>query len=115
VLLVTPPPRFELGPLPTGARLVRGARSPLDVVVLFCTTHRDLRRRFGKLADVLAPAGRLWVAWPKKTAGVPTDLTFQAVQETGLAGGLVDNKSASLDPVFQGLQFVRRLRDRRPE
>src|SRR5437867_9237218 len=50
VLLVTPPPRFELGPLPAGARLVRGARGPLDVVLLFCTTHRDLRRRFGKLA-----------------------------------------------------------------
>jgi hypothetical protein len=43
---------------------------------------------------------------------VPTDLTFEVVQGVGLEAGLVDNKSASIDEVFQGLQFVVRLRDR---
>jgi len=52
------------------------------------------------------------VAWPKKAAEVETDLTFDVVQEAGLSAGLVDNKSASLDQVFQGLQFVYRLKDR---
>ena len=46
------------------------------------------------------------MAWPKKAAKVETDLTFEAVQRIGLDAGLVDNKSASIDDVFQGLQFV---------
>jgi hypothetical protein len=81
-------------------------------VVLFVTDLPDLRRRFGALARALAPTGRLWIAWPKKASKVPTDLTFGAVQGVGLEAGLVDNKSAAIDDVFQGLQFVYRLRDR---
>jgi hypothetical protein len=112
VLLVDPPRGFALGPLPPGARVFRRTGRPLDVVVLFCTAERGLRARFQDLAAMLDPAGRLWVAWPKKAAGIPTDLTFPVVQQVGLTTGLVDNKSASIDGSFQGLQFVHRLRDR---
>jgi hypothetical protein len=81
-------------------------------VLLFTLRRADLTRRFDALARAIDPAGRLWVAWPKKASGVPTDLTFQIVQRVGLDAGLVDNKSASIDDVFQGLQFVMRLADR---
>jgi hypothetical protein len=54
------------------------------------------------------------VAWPKKASGVKTDLSFETVQGIGLAAGLVDNKSGSIDDDFQGLQFVYRLEDRTP-
>ncbi len=87
-------------------------RGPLDVVVLFTTRRSELARRFPSLARALDPAGRLWVAWPKKASGVPTDLTFADVQGIGLEAGLVDNKSAAIDAVFQGLQFVIRVKDR---
>ena len=112
VLLVSLPPGFTLGPLPPGAEVLRRAGGTLDVVVLFATRRSELERRFAALAGALDPAGRLWVAWPKKAAKVETDLTFDVVQEAGLSAGLVDNKSASLDQVFQGLQFVHRLKDR---
>jgi hypothetical protein len=112
VLLVSPPPGFTLHPLPPAARVLRRPGRALDVVVLFVTRRRELERRLTALARSLDPAGRLWVAWPKKAARVETDLTFDAVQEAGLSAGLVDNKSASLDHVFQGVQFVYRLRDR---
>jgi hypothetical protein len=112
VLVVGAPSGFSLGPVPTGASFARSARGPLDVVLLFTTTLADLRRRFPAAVRALDPAGRLWVAWPKKAAKVETDLTFDAVQEAGFSAGLVDNKSGSLDPVFQGVQFVYRLRDR---
>jgi hypothetical protein len=112
VLLVSPPPGFTLDPLPPGARVLRRPAGALDVVVLFATRRRELERRLTALARSLDPTGKLWVAWPKKAAKVETDLTFDAVQETGLSAGLVDNKSASLDHVFQGVQFVNRLRDR---
>ena len=52
------------------------------------------------------------MAWPKKAAKTDTDVTFDLVQGTGLAAGLVDNKTAAITEVFQGLQFVRRRADR---
>jgi len=112
VHVVGAPDGFDLGPLPTGVELTRTARTGLDVVVLFCTRLADLERRFPRLSSALATSGRLWVAWPKKASGVPTDLTFDAVQRTGLDDGLVDNKSASITGDFQGLQFVVRVKDR---
>ena len=101
-----------LGPLPDGVQRLGRPGSSMDVVVLFTTEERALRARFAKLAAGLEPAGRLWVAWPKKAAKVPTDLDFDTVQGIGLTAGLVDNKSASITDAFQGLQFVYRLKDR---
>lgn len=112
VLMVGAPPGFSPEPLPSGVELLARVRAELDVAVLFVTEEADLRRRFAGLAAKLAPAGRLWVAWPKKASGVPTDLSFGTVQGIGLGQGLVDNKSASITQVFQGLQFVIRLEDR---
>jgi hypothetical protein len=114
VYLAGAPEGFEevLGPLPTGVLLLGRAGSATDVVLLFVTRERDLRSRFAKLAVGLEPAGRLWVAWPKKASGLPTDLDFDTVQRIGLDARLVDNKSASVTEAFQGLQFVYRLQDR---
>jgi hypothetical protein len=114
VLVAGAPKGFTLPPLPSGVELVERARSPLDVVLLFVTTRSELSRRFAAPARALAPAGRLWVAWPKKTSGITTDLTFEVVQGHGLEAGSVDNKSASIDERYQGLQFVYRLEDRTP-
>ncbi len=108
------PEGFELGPLPSRTTIARGTRVRLDVVLLFATRRGGLDHAFAKLAAALDPAGRLWVAWPKKAAAekAATDLTFEIVQKIGLDAGLVDNKSASIDEVYQGLQFVYRLEDR---
>jgi hypothetical protein len=112
VLVAGAPKSFSLPPLPSGVELVERARSPLDVVLLFVTTRSELSKRFAAPTRALAPAGRLWVAWPKKASGIPTDLTFEVVQGHGLEAGLVDNKSGSIDERHQGLQFVYRVKDR---
>jgi hypothetical protein len=112
VVVLGAPAGFELGALPPGTTLLPRVRAPLDVALLFVTRRAELDRRFPRLAGALDPAGRLWVAWPKKASRVPTDLSFGSVQAIGLGAGLVDNKSASIDRVFQALQFVVRLRDR---
>ena len=113
VLILGAPTGFALGALPPGVELARsGPGAPLDVVLLFVTRRADLERRFARLAAALDPAGRLWVAWPKKASAILTDLAFETVQRIGLGAGLVDNKSASIDANFQGLQFVYRLKDR---
>jgi hypothetical protein len=112
--VIAPPRGFEatLGDLPEGVRVRERARGPLDVLVFFATRHGELARRFPALARALDPAGGLWVAWPKRTAGVATDLTENSVREVGLAAGLVDNKVCAIDHTWSGLRFVYRLQDR---
>ena len=64
------------------------------------------------LVHALAPAGGLWLAWPKRASGLRTDLSDDVVRELGLATGLVDNKVCAVDATYSGLRFVYRLRDR---
>jgi hypothetical protein len=90
-----------------------GAKPGSGVLVVFTAWRADLERRFPQLKATLEPADGLWVAWPKQAAKLDGDLTFEAVQEVGLAHGLVDNKSASIDGSWQALRFVYRLEDRR--
>jgi hypothetical protein len=89
-----------------------GARPGSAVLVFFTTARDDLERRFATLRDTLQPADGLWVAWPKKTAEIDTDLDFGAVQQTGLEAGLVDNKSCAIDGEWQAVRFVWRREDR---
>jgi len=89
-----------------------GAKPGVGVLVFFTTSRDDLESRFEALKRTLDPADGLWVAWPKKAARIDGDLTFEAVQELGLAHGLVDNKSCSIDECWQALRFVYRLEDR---
>jgi Protein of unknown function (DUF3052) len=108
------PPGFReaLGPLPAGVRVHSRPRGELDVVVFFTSQRSDLLRRLPGLKSQLTPAGGLWVAWPKNTSGIQSDLSFEEVQRTGLDAGLVDNKSCSIDADWQALRFVYRLVDR---
>jgi hypothetical protein len=95
---------------PLGRKL--GAKPGLDVLVFFTTSREELQRRFGALKKTLAPVDGLWIAWPKKASKIETDLDFSAVQEIGLAAGLVDNKSAAIDGDWQAVRFVYRKEDR---
>ena len=98
--------------LPTEVKINSRSRAPLDFALLFVKSEKELRAAFPQYADKLKPAGMLWVAWPKKSSGVATDLSFNNVQAIGLAAGLVDTKICAVDEVWSGLKFVFRLKDR---
>jgi hypothetical protein len=89
-----------------------GAKPGTGVVVFFTTSRGELERRFEALKATLDPADGLWIAWPKKASRIETDLSFDAVQQVGLAAGLVDNKSCAVDESWQAVRFVYRLADR---
>jgi len=115
VLLLSAPERFEedtLGALPDGVAVGRSVRGTADVIVSFHTRRSDLARRLPRLRAAMEPATGLWIAWPKRAAKVPTDLTEDVVRELALANVLVDNKVAALDERWSGLRLVIRLRDR---
>ena len=114
VMLVNAPVGFGelLTPMPDGVRILKRVAGVIDVAVLFAIEQAELIRWFDTLTASLDTAGRLWVAWPKKASKVFTDIDFGFAQGIGLDAGLVDNKSASITEVYQGLQFVHRLKDR---
>jgi len=103
-----------LGKLPPRVTRRPSIVGPLDFVQFFTNEKRELERRFAALARSLAPAGMLWISWPKQASGVATDLTEDMIRAIGLAHGLVDVKVAAVDDVWSGLKFVRRLKDRSP-
>ena len=79
---------------------------PADVVVAFFTTRAALERRLPALERAVFPAGGLWIAWPKRSSGVATDLTEDVLREVALPRGLVDNKVCAIDETWSGLRLV---------
>ncbi len=109
VLLVGAPDLPALHGVPVHRR---PGREPYDVILLFCRDAATLRRRFPAARDRLVTEGGLWVCWPKRSSGVPTDLSENPIRDYGLAQGMVDNKVCAVDETWSGLRFVYRLADR---
>ena len=112
--LVNAPKNFrdELGELPDDVEFVKRLTNSLDIIVFFVFSERELATNFSRLAGKLKMNGMIWIAWPKKSSGVKTDISFELVQKIGLAAGLVDVKICAIDETWSGLKFVYRLKDR---
>jgi hypothetical protein len=106
------PKDFEktLGELPEGARLKKQLGNPCDLIIWFIRLRDELYDRIDEISALIGPAGAsgLWIAWPKRTSGVESDLTENIVRETGLAFGLVDYKICAIDATWSGLKFAQR-------
>jgi hypothetical protein len=109
VVLLGAPDGFEdtLEPLPPVKidRSLRG-KLPIDVAVVFVTRRADLEARVTQVQPRLAPAGGLWIAWPKKASKVPTDIVEDTIRDVCLPRGLVDNKVCAIDEIWSGLRVV---------
>ncbi len=111
-LLAMPPEiRAELKPSLAGCEIALNGKKPVDLMMWFTKSRADLEE-LEKLALQIAPAGMLWICWPKKSSGVATDLNENIVREMGLATGMVDVKVCAVTEIWSGLKFVRRLKDR---
>ncbi len=108
VALLGAPDGFEplLDPLPDGVDLLSRAAKKMDLVLAFVTTYAELARKVPPLGDAIRPAGSLWIAWPKRASGVPTDITEDSIREVALPLGLVDNKVCAVTDVWSGLRLV---------
>ena len=104
--------RAELKTELAGCKMQRDDKTPIDFAMIFTKSQADLTKEFKKLSRQLAPAGMLWVSWPKKSSGVATNLDENVVRDIGLDAGLVDVKVCAVTDVWSGLKFVRRLKDR---
>ena len=88
------------------------AGKDLDFIFLFARSRAGLELELLPAAKALAPAGMLWISWPKKSSGVPTDLTEDVIRQSGLDAGLVDVKVCAVTDVWSGLKFVIPIRNR---
>ena len=111
--------RGTLGELPDGVRVKDRVSAPrsasgsrLDVIVAFFRRRAELERRLAALMDALDVDGGLWIAWPKASSGVATDITEDVVRDVGVARGMVDNKVCAIDETWSGLRLVYRRDDR---
>ena len=84
-------------------------RGGFELVIYFATRNSDLSRRINTLTRSLRDKGALWIAWPKKTSRIVTDLSFDVVQETGIAQSLVDTKICSISDTWSALRFAQRV------
>jgi hypothetical protein len=85
---------------------------PLDFAMVFVKTAAELKKQFPRFAKQLAPAGMLWVSWPKKASGLTSDLSENEIRRIGLEAGLVDVKVCAVNEIWSGLKFVIRVKDR---
>ena len=90
----------------------RQALGPADVIVVFPTSSESLRQDLGGLSELVFPNGGLWIAWPKTSSGLSSDITDHVVRELALPLGLVDNKVCSIDDAWTGLGLVWRRENR---
>jgi hypothetical protein len=113
VAIVSAPNGFDrtLGKLPKGVSVRRQARPSVNVLLFFATRRSELSRRFATMARAIEDDGGLWIAWPKRTSGVATDVTENVARKIGLDAGLVDTKVCAIDDTWSGLRFVYRIAD----
>lgn len=105
------------GPVPEGflddvddVTWLRSLRAPVDVAIVFVTTTADYREQLTAVSKVLAADGALWVAWPKKSSGIATDLTEDVIRDIAVGEtSLVDNKVCAIDDTWSGLRLVVRV------
>ncbi len=115
VAVVRAPAGFDVGTLPTGAHQQTGlgrGKTPLDVIVVFVKKQADLIAQLAACRPRMEQAGGLWIAWPKKSSGVTTDITEQTIRDIALPTGLVDNKVCAIDETWSGLRLVIRKENR---
>lgn len=104
--------RSWLGTLPAGVVLGTRAVRPVQAAHVFAADRAFLQKQLETLRTQLAPAGFVWVSWPKKAAKVATDITEDTIREVALPLGFVDIKVCAVSEVWSGLKLVIRKNER---
>lgn len=104
--------RAELRDALAACRIPKDGAGPLDFIFLFSKSRTELERELKRVRKTLAPAGMLWISWPKKASGVATDLAEDVIRAVGLKAGLVDVKVCAVTEVWSGLKFVIPVKNR---
>ena len=78
----------------------------LDAAHIFVTERAEMEALLTQLRTTIAPAGFVWVSWPKKASKVPTDITEDVIRTVCLPMGWVDVKVCAVDAIWSGLKLM---------
>lgn len=92
--------------LPQDVRLDGSLDDRPALIHHFTTDAAGLRARLAVFADAMPRTGAIWVSWPKKASGVPTDMTGDALRAAALPLGLVDVKVCAIDATWTAMKVV---------
>ena len=98
--------RSMLGPIPSDVVISSKAPPPIDMIHAFSESKKDIESKLAKVRGEIRQEGMIWVSWPKKKSGIPTDITENIVREAALALDLVDVKVCSIDDKWSALKLV---------
>ena len=99
-------------PADVSVKWVKDPTPGMDLVHLFTASKADLKAKLQSLRHSIAPGGMVWVSWPKKASGVPSEITEDLVREVALPLGFVDIKVCAVDEIWSGLKLVIRKENR---
>ena len=108
VVAIGAPPHYRdlLAPLPPDVRFGTRVSARTQLVHVFCDRRARLASMLARLRRVLAPDATVWVSWPKRASGIPTDITEDVIREVALPMGWVDIKVCAVDATWSGLKLV---------
>jgi hypothetical protein len=115
VLSINAPANYRklLGQLPAGVKFSERLGNECVFVHFFTARRAELEKELRLLRPRLADAGTLWVSWPKKSAGVATDITEDVIRAVALPLGFVDVKVCAIDDTWSGLKLMIRRENRK--
>jgi hypothetical protein len=102
-----------IDPLPENATVSQSASHEIDIVHLFVKQRSELAGLLQRYETKIKQNGAIWVSWPKKSSGIPSEITEDTVRDVALPMGLVDIKVCAVDDVWSGLKLVIRKENRK--
>ena len=87
-------------------RLLDAPDSPIDAAHIFTASRAELEALVDRLRGQMRSDAMVWVSWPKKASGVPSDISEDVVREVALPLGFVDVKVCAVDETWSGLKLV---------
>lgn len=95
----------SLGELPPGASLSNSGDGPFDAIHLFVANKAALDAAWPPSLARLKPGGLMWLAYPKKTSGVETDITRDLGWDVVKAAGWRPVTQVAIDETWSALRF----------
>jgi hypothetical protein len=96
-----------LGPLPAEAKLVTKAAKPVEVLQVFIKSMAELEKWLPEFKDAVAPAGRLWVTYPKGTSGIETDINRDIIAAYAQTMGWQVVAMIAIDATWSAMRLKR--------
>jgi hypothetical protein len=101
-----------IAPIPPGVQTVTRMSATTDLAHLFATRRAELGTALNCARRAMRDDAVIWVSWPKKSSGVPSEITEDVVRELALPLGLVDIKVCAVDETWSALKLMLRKSER---